>query len=57
MILMFIRQVRIRFDAINVANPNLCKIKFIKDSKHELLLERDLIRNEVMSNIMDFLVN
>lgn len=44
-------------DAINAANPNLCKIKFIKDSKHELLLERDLIRNEVMSNIMDFLIN
>lgn len=43
-------------DAINANNPNLCKIKFIKDSKHEVLLERDIVRNEVLDDIMEFLL-
>ena len=43
-------------DAINSSSPNLCKIKFVKDSKHEVFLERDLVRNEVMDDVMEFLL-
>jgi lysophospholipase len=43
-------------DAMNAATPKLCKIKFVQDSKHEVFLERDLIRNEVMDDVMEFLL-
>ncbi len=43
-------------DAINASKPNLCEIKFVKDSKHEVFLERDLIRNDVMDDVMEFLL-
>lgn len=43
-------------DAINQSKTNLCHIKLVKDSKHEILLERDLIRDAVMNDIIEFLV-
>ncbi len=43
-------------EAINATNSKLCKIKFVKDSKHEVFLERDIVRNEVMDDVMEFLL-
>jgi len=40
---------------INLNTPGLCKIIKIENAKHELFLERDYIRNKVMSQILDSL--
>jgi lysophospholipase len=40
---------------INLDTPGLCKIIKIENAKHELFLERDYIRNKVMSQILDSL--
>jgi lysophospholipase len=40
---------------ININTPGLCKIIKIENAKHELFLERDYIRNKVMSQILDSL--
>ncbi len=40
---------------INLTTPGLCKIIKIENAKHELLLERDYIRNKVMSHVLDSL--
>ena len=40
---------------INLNTPGLCKIIKVENAKHELFLERDYIRNRVMSQILDSL--
>ena len=42
-------------DKINKETKGLCNLQIFKDAKHELLLERDLIRNQAMTAIFDYL--
>ncbi|MBK8396513.1 MAG: alpha/beta hydrolase [Leptospiraceae bacterium] len=43
-------------DAINKSVANQCQLKVVKSSNHEIFLERDLIRDQVMNDVMEFLV-
>lgn len=43
-------------DTINKSAANQCQLKVVKSSNHEIFLERDLIRDQVMNDVMEFLV-
>ncbi len=43
-------------DQINLNSPEVCKLIKIGNAKHELFLERDKVRNLVMSKILESLV-
>jgi lysophospholipase len=42
-------------DQINLKSPNLCNLIMIGNAKHELLLVRDKVRNQVMAQILESL--
>lgn len=43
-------------DKINKESSGLCKLEFFPNAKHELFLERDIIRMKVLDMVFEFLV-